>query len=431
MRTKAAGACLARLIRVCRRRTDPDLTTDDLALPEERTFNRVLGGVVTAVGAFGLAFLIATAVKATRSSHDITSNWFVAWGTWAGGLGTSAAFLIAASSISVASAHARLDRRQSAQLREDDEMAQARLLSIYKVEDENSVSTLPTYRIENRSKDLFFDVTVPYVDAPYVEGEGLERRTADKVARDNRLHEFIPTGEELTPYRENTDHEAWFTLVTVHTIDASRIRFAVDYTDASGRRWSQALGGRIVRVPTTDAVAVRPPDRFQPPQQIRKMTDLELWRSGGMFTKGLAPLETDEQFLEVIEVRNVRNWKRIERVGDVEIRPNDFDIPPEGLIAVVTFQPAAPPFWADYFFEELASAGLSSGSGSRQHTQTEKFRLSPDANTDADHVTELIDTALDHANRAFEQNELAAARRALQARSGNGGEVYRGPSSTR
>ncbi|MCF8786749.1 hypothetical protein, partial [Rhodococcus ruber] len=68
----------------------------DAKLPEERHFQRVLKTVVIAVAVFMLAFLVLTGVKSVRSPQDITSNWFVAWGTWAGGLSTAAAFLIAA-----------------------------------------------------------------------------------------------------------------------------------------------------------------------------------------------------------------------------------------------------------------------------------------------------------------------------------------------
>lgn len=394
-------------------------TDNDPKLPEERTFKKVLAGVCIAVFLFACAFVALTVVKAARSPYDITSNWFIAWGTWAGGLGTAAAFLIAAFSISVAGAHSRFDRREAARLRADDDMAQARLLTIYKVEDEGSLESLPTYRIENRSKDLFFDVTVPYVDSPNGADGEVERRTADLVAEENRLHEFIPTGAELTPYRDHTEHEAWFTLVTVHTIDAASIKFTVEYTDAAGRRWSQELGGDITRVRTTNAVAVRPPDRFQPRQQIRKLGTVESWRHGGAFTTNLEPLQTDAEFLEVIEEWNVQNWRRIERISDVEVTPNDFDVPPEGLIAVVTYKPLAPPFWRDHFHKKLAESGLHYGSGSAQYDQTDKFRLSPDVDADVDRITALIDAALEHANDVFEQNELAAARRALDAHPGS------------
>lgn len=178
--------------------------------PEERRFNAVLWGACMMGGLFMAAFLVMTLTKSSRAPHDITANWFVAWGTWAGGLATAAAFVIAAFSILVASAHARIDRQVAARIRDDGDMAQARLLVIYKVEGEQSISSLATYRIENRSRDLFFDVTVPFVDSPYGSGDEVERRTLDLVAQDNRLHEYIPTTELLTPYRDQTEHEVWF-----------------------------------------------------------------------------------------------------------------------------------------------------------------------------------------------------------------------------
>lgn len=383
-------------------------------LPEERQFKCVLIGVCVFVVLFTLVFVVLTVAKSSRSPQDITSNWFVAWGTWAGGMGTAAAFLIAAFSISVASAHSRFDRRQAAEIREDNDMAQARLLTIYKVEGEHSISSLPTYRIENRSKDLFFDVTVPYVDSPNGSDAGIERRTADLLAQDNRLHEFIPTGEQLTPYRDHTDHEAWFTLVTVHTVDASGIKFAVEYTDASGRRWRQELGGGITRVHTTEAVPIRPPDRFQPRQQIRPMSNIELWRMGGSFTKNLEPLQTDEEFLEVIEVSNVARWKRIERIEDIVVGSGDDDEQARNLEVSVTFSPKAPPFWGDHFHDKLAESGLRYAGGGSGRTQTDRFRCPPQVDTAV--LVDLIDAAIQYANDCFEENELAAARRALGAR---------------
>lgn len=386
--------------------------SDATKLPEERTFTKIIVCVSAGVFLFACAFVVLTAVKAVRSPYDITSNWFIAWGTWAGGLGTAAAFLIAAVSISVTGAHTRFDRREAARLREDEDMAQARLMAIYKVEGEHSLESLPTYRIENRSKDTFFDVTVPFVESPNGANNEVEHRTADLVDEDNRLHEFFPTGAELTPYRDHTEHEAWFTLVTVHTTDASRIHFEVEYTDANGRRWSQKLGGRIRRITTSEAVPIRPPDRFQPRQQVSRLTNIEAWRSG--FT-GLEPPETDAEYLEVIQAGTVKNWKRIARIVEVELRPNDIDNPPEGLIAVVTVRPVAPPFWTNHFHAELAKYGLHHGGGSSHYEQTDKFRLSPGIDPDdVDRLTELVDAAIDHANNTFEQTELAAARRALE-----------------
>lgn len=383
--------------------------------PEERRFNAVLWGACMMGGLFMAAFLVMTLTKSSRAPHDITANWFVAWGTWAGGLATAAAFVIAAFSILVASAHARIDRQVAARIRDDGDMAQARLLVIYKVEGEQSISSLATYRIENRSRDLFFDVTVPFVDSPYGSGDEVERRTLDLVAQDNRLHEYIPTTELLTPYRDQTEHEVWFTLVTVHTSDARGIRFAVEYTDAGGRRWRQHLGGQIERVLTREAVPVREPDRFQPRQQIKRMSDIEAWRHGGSFTSHLAPLQTDEEFLEVIQTSNVMRWKRIERIGDIVTGDADGSGGAEnGPTAAVTFQPSAPPFWGDHFRSKLAESGLVYAQGrSGGDGQTDVFRC-PRGQIAG--VVELIDAAIQHANDCFEQNELAAARRALDAR---------------
>jgi hypothetical protein len=125
--------------------------------------------------------------------------------------------------------------------------------------------------------------------------ENVERKTAETVAAGGVLHEFIPTGELLTAYRTNTEHEIWFTLVTVHTADWRGVKFAVEYTDAGGRRWRQPLGGQIERVFTSKAIPVREADRFQPQQQIRKISDLEARRSGGLFARNLPPLERDEE----------------------------------------------------------------------------------------------------------------------------------------
>lgn len=332
-------------------------------LPEERQFKAVVIGACALAGLFLLAFVLATLIKASRCPEGVTADWFSAWGTWAGGLATAAAFVIAASSIAVAGAQARSDRREAARIRDDNDMAQARLLVIYKIESEHSIESLATYRVENRSKDFFFDVTVPFVDSPDDSAAGFERRTADLVARENRLHEYIPTAELLTPYRVHNEHEVWFTLVTVHTHDATGIKFAVEYTDAGGRRWCQQLGGQIERVLTTEAVPVRASDRFQPRQQIRRLSKVEAWRHG--FTRNLDPLQTDEEFLEVIEPINVVHWKRVERVGDIALEPGD-DGSESGYRAMtVMFRPSAPPFWAGHFRRKLDESGLRYSGGIR------------------------------------------------------------------
>lgn len=381
-------------------------------LPEERQF----GTVVWATCLMGLLFLylfaMLTVTKAKNSPSDITANWFGAWGTWAGGLATAAAFLIAAFSIAVASAHARVDRQEAARIRVNNDMAQARLLVIYKVQMQSGIESLATFRIENRSKDVFFDVSVPYVDAPTDSGDGYERRTTDLVEADNRLHEFIPTAELLTAYRVHDEHEAWFTLVTVHTADWRKVEFAVDYTDAGGRRWRQHVNGQIEPVYTTHAIPVREADRFQPRQQIRRLSRIEAYREGGRFAEGMLPLEMDEEFLEVLEVRTVATWKRIELVGEPIVAPSTESTPGEVEVEV-TFAPAGPPFWRDHLEAKLEDAGARYIGGSRGgRSETQKLRFPESA---AGEVRGLLVEAIEHANNNFEELELAAARRALEA----------------
>jgi hypothetical protein len=384
-------------------------------LPEERQFNTVLIGACLLGALFVLSFVLLTCIKSTLSPRDITANWFAAWGTWAGGLATAAAFVIAAFSISVAGAQARFDRREAARIREDNEMAQARLLVVYKVEGTQSISSLATYRIENRSKDLFFDVSVPFVDSPDGSQAGFERRTAELVAQDSRLHEFIPTAELLTAHRDLNQHEAWFTLVTVHTHDATGITFAVEYTDAGGRRWRQHLGGQIERVLTTAAIPVREPDRFQPLQQIRRLSNVESWRLGRSFAQNVERPQTDDDFLETIEAFKVMHWKPIERVNDIAMEHSGKGEQRAETSVAVTFKPSAPPFWADHFRDKLAESGLCYGGGSADgRSQTDSFRCTPAVAAAASN--ELIDAAITYANDRFEQNELSAARRALDVR---------------
>jgi hypothetical protein len=267
-----------------------DESTTRRQLPEDRQFRGVLIGCCVAAGLFIVAFVVISSVVASLDLGLVDSGWYEAWGTWAGGAATAAAFLIAAFSIRVSSAHEHADRQEAARIRENNDMAQARLLVIYKVEMPAGIESLATFRIENRSKDVFFDMSVPYVDSPDDGSDnGYERRTPDLVEAENRLHEFLPTAQLLTAYRSHTEHEAWFTQVTVHTADWRRIKFAVEYTDSGGLRWRQRLGGAIERIDTTEAIAVRGADRFQPPQQIRRLTAVEAWRAGGRFAEGVLP----------------------------------------------------------------------------------------------------------------------------------------------
>ena len=73
---------------------------------------------------------------------------------------TGAAFLIAAYSIAVSSAHACEDRQEAARIQASKDMAQVRLLTIYPVDLPRQPSRMRYYRIDNRSSGLFFDVSV-------------------------------------------------------------------------------------------------------------------------------------------------------------------------------------------------------------------------------------------------------------------------------
>ncbi|MGV0646768.1 hypothetical protein ABQE44_25645 [Mycolicibacterium sp. XJ2546] len=387
-------------------------STPDRRLPEDGQFRAVVIGCCVVAGLFIAAFVIGTLVAMSLDLGLLTDGWYEAWGTWAGGAATAAAFLIAAFSIRVTSAHAHADRQEAADIRKNNDMAQARLLAIYKVRMPEGIESLATFRIENRSKDVFFDVSVPFVDSPYGSDGRLERRTPDLVEAENRLHEYIPTSVMLTPYRDSTDHEAWFTLVTVHTADWQGIQFAVEYTDSSGLRWRQRLGGAIERIETTEAIAVREADRFQPRQQIRRMSWAETWRMGGKRAKTLMPPETDEEFLEILEVSTVTRWEPIELVGEPVVRSGE-DTPGE-VEVTVKFKPKGPPFWKDHFRKKLDENGFGFTQGnSGGQGETQVFRCSEAV---AARAGELLSEAIEYANGEFEERELAFARRALEAR---------------
>jgi hypothetical protein len=180
-----------------------------------------------------------------------------------------------------------------------------------------------------------------------------------------------PTAELLMPYRSSTDHEAWFTLVTVHTSGWRGVKFAVEYTDSGGRRWRQPLGGSIQPIYTTEAIPVREAGRFQPRQQIRRMSPVEAWRAGGRFAEGVMPPELDEEFLEALQVPTVAMWKRIELVGEPVVASSE-DTPGE-VEVTVKFTPAGPPFWKDHFSNKLVEAGFRfthGNSGGQGETQT-------------------------------------------------------------
>lgn len=386
--------------------------TEDLSpqrrLPEDGQFRAVVIGCCVAAALFTIAFVVITVVVAGRNLGLVDSGWYQAWGGWAGGAATAAAFLIAAFSIRVSSAHAHADRADAARIREDKDMAQARLLLISKVTIPNVPQSLVRFQIENRSQDVFFDVNVPFVDCPRDTGEGMERRTPENVEADNRLHEYIPQGELLVPFRQRTEQEAWFTLVTVHTADWRKVKFAVDYTDASGQRWKQHLGGRIERVLTTDAVPVRAADRFQPTPQIQLLSPEESRKLGGRFARGLPEdKEADLAEIRAIGPFLVATWKGVRRVGTPKASPVKSE--PDTIRLVVDYAPTAPNPWGVYFRSRIISDFGSymghSGGGSNVAGVGVKV---PEGDLE-DAVTK-IDQAIEYANEQFEKNEMAEIR---------------------
>jgi hypothetical protein len=257
----------------------------------------------------------------------------------------------------VASAHARVDRQVAADIRADDEMAQARLLTVYKVDIPGAFPGLATFRIENHSQQCVFDVQVPFADVPIDPGSGVERRTPEAVEADGRLHEYLPRGDLLTPYMQSTTHEGWFTEMTLHTMQWERVAFAVEYTDASGRRWRQQFGGRIERVVTDQAALVKKADRFQSGYQIKLISDERARQLGGRFASHLPPLESDADFLNVIGPALMSSWRPVEHKQTPLIRP-DSDHPGNVRIEM-PYKPTAPSWWNEHLKNRLREHGFS------------------------------------------------------------------------
>jgi hypothetical protein len=389
---------------------------DSLLLREERLFRGVL--IASCVGAalFLVVFTLLTLIKSAQKPADITAAWFAAWGQWAGGLATAAAFLIAACSIIVTGAHARQDRRDAAEIRDNKDMAQARQLVVYKVNmpDGNSIQSLATFRVENRSEKPVFDVRVPFVDAPAGSMGRTERRTPELVEAEHRLHECLPIGESLTPYMSQSEDEFWFTLVTVHTADWKQVKFAVEYTDAVGLRWRQHYGGDIERILTKEAIPVRDADRFQPPHQIRTIPDDEKRKIGGPFARNLPPLEGDALLNFLGGAAFLAKWKRVERVG----QPQATEQPSSGsesheLRLEIFYAEAGAPMWHDYLGQKLSESGF----GQRGGSSGGPVRSTTLECTEADipRVIDAFEDAIEYANDQFEANELAAARRVVES----------------
>jgi hypothetical protein len=377
----------------------PSSQNNSPRLREERQFNRVLIG--TCVGAVGFVFLfiLLTLIKSARTPDDITANWFAAWGTWAGGLATGAAFLIAAFSIAVASAHARVDREDAARVRESEDMAQARLLIIYRVETPTIPRSMVTYRIENRSKDIFFDVSVPYVDRQNDSGDGMGRTTPEEA---ESSMQYLPRQELLTPYRTATEDEGWFTQVVVYTSDWNTVRFTVHYTDATGRQWKQHLGGKIEREFSSEAVPVREADRFQPPSQIRRTSAAEARELG----LGDAD-DHDWTKLDTITDLMATTWRPAGRVGRPNVSANTQK--PGWLRMNVSWSPTGPPPWWKLFAAKLRESFPFQTTGEQGDV---KWVFVDCREDDLERVVGAVDEAIEYANNQFEESVIKPLRAA-------------------
>ncbi|KAA0102596.1 hypothetical protein CIW47_24530 [Mycolicibacterium sp. P1-5] len=379
-------------------------------LAEERQFHLTLVSALAISGVFALAFVAFLVRGLVFYPGRNTADWYSSWGTWAAGIATATAFLITAMGVRVTSAQARADRQTAADLRADDDMAQARLLTIYKIEIPNGLMSLASFRIENRSKDVFFDVTVPFADSPCDVDGTLERRTPDLVAVDNRLHEYLPDGELLVPFRSHTDEEAWFTLVTLHTFNWAGISFAVHYTDAAGRQWKQHFGGKIERVLTTDPVPVRKADRFQPLPQVRRITAEEVRVIDQNGPPYLAQDYDDAADLKASAQDIVSTWEPVCRVGALDIDTELSGLPEGSVWLVVSYAPRPHRLWHNYFgpiIEEMEFHRCWSAGGP-SFTVDVHFEVPA---SDIEGLVGEVDRAIAHANEQFEANELKQALR--------------------
>jgi hypothetical protein len=386
-------------------------STPKRQLPEDRQFRAVVIGCCIASSLFMTAFVVITLIAAVSNSGLLTADWYGAWGTWAGGAATAAAFLIAAFSLRVSSAHAHADRADAARIREDTAMAQARLLIISKIVEPGVPSSLASFQVENRSQGVFFDVKVPFVDCPTGSDGAIERRTPKLVEAENKLHEYLPEGELLVPFRSHTDEEAWFTLVTVHTSNWEQVKFAVEYTDAAGQRWKQHLGGAIQRVYGANAVPVRKADRFHPARQIQTLSVEERRELGGQFARGLPEdREADLAELRAIGPALVSTWKGVSRVGVP--RAWQVDGQPGRIHLEILYYPTAPNSWEEYFDERIRSDFGGFGGHRGGSTNTVGVRVEVSENDIEDAVAKF-DRAIQYANDQFEANEMAEIRTLL------------------
>ncbi|GAB2682775.1 hypothetical protein [Nocardia goodfellowii] len=218
----------------------------------EKHFTFIWVGCCVVVGLLLGAFVFGTWAKAVQSPQDITADWFTAWGAWAGGVATAAAFLIATGSIKVTSAHARDDRRAAADTAAADAMAQARLLTIRQTETTYVPLTMAMFWLENRSKESFFDVEIPYVDRVH---DGKQERVVGP--RYGSSIGRIRSYDWLAPYRSEAKNSQWSFEIRVVTDERQPVTFVVNYTDSAGRAWQQHSNGELTRRTVTNTAASR------------------------------------------------------------------------------------------------------------------------------------------------------------------------------
>lgn len=383
-------------------------------IPEEQQFRTALWAIGLTAALFLYVFVVLTVSKSRHTPSDITAGWFGSWGTWAGGLATAVAFLIAAYSIAVSSAHEHLAREEAARIRETEDRAQARLLIIYEVHMPNQPGSYRFFRIDNRSKDLFFDVTVPSVERYLGSGTETSLLTREAFTGPGTVTlEYLPQGELLTPYRTNTADEGWYTEVRVYTNPETPVQFAVHYTDAAGRPWKQHYGGEIERMTTTDAVrGPRKADSVQPYSQVRLVSEEEAAQfMGGQFG-GDVPAEVHEAGLEIVAPEIVATWARVTRIGKLNVSPIDGE--PGWIHLSIAFAPLAPSPWNGYFREKITEAGFRSYS-TEIHGGINAGGITVQApEGDIARVVSAVDGAVDYANDEFEERDLRAARQALE-----------------
>lgn len=382
-------------------------------LPEERRLRSVLKWCSFVVSVFVVLFILLTLDKAALTPSDITSSWFEAWGTWAGGLVTGAAFLIAAYSVAVSGAHAHKDRAEAAAVRENQDMAQARLLVVHQVDMPRLPQSFRFFRIDNRSNDWFFDVTVPFAER-HNEGEEMSLLTKDAFTGPGTVTmEFLPEEVFLSPYRTEDEHDTWNTEVRVYAAPGSPIRFSVYYTDAKGLRWKQSLDGKIERVLSATAVpAPRRADSEQPFSQIRTLTpeEAKASRTGGPDVPDFDDEADNAAEIEAVGRVIVNSWTPVIRIGAPIIRPDFAE--PELLSIEIGYTPEAPQPWYAYFKEGLRAVRISSNqSRSQGPIQAAIFKAAD--KSDVPHVVEGFDAAIRSANERFETEDIARIREHL------------------